>query len=106
MRANLAHLRTGARMPLAIELNEVGFAYPGGPPVLRDVDLDVRAGEFVAIAGPNGGGKTTLLRIVLGLERPRERDGAAVRRAAVRFSRRERDRLPRRSAPSSESRRR
>jgi zinc transport system ATP-binding protein len=49
----------------------VGFAYPNAPPVLRDVDLAVRPGEFVAIAGPNGGGKTTLLRIMLGLEQPR-----------------------------------
>jgi zinc transport system ATP-binding protein len=57
-------------MPLAIQLEDVGFAYPGGPRVLHDVDLAVEQGEFVAIAGPNGGGKTTLLRIVLGLERP------------------------------------
>jgi zinc transport system ATP-binding protein len=56
-------------MPLAVELRGVSFSY-GGPPVLRDVDLAVAAGEFVAIAGPNGGGKTTLLRIALGLERP------------------------------------
>ena len=57
-------------MSLAVELEGVCFAYPGGPPVLRDVDLAVTTGEFVAVAGPNGGGKTTLLRIVLGLERP------------------------------------
>jgi zinc transport system ATP-binding protein len=56
-------------MPLAVELGGVSFSY-GGPPVLRDVDLAVGAGEFVAIAGPNGGGKTTLLRVALGLERP------------------------------------
>jgi zinc transport system ATP-binding protein len=48
----------------------VAFAYPGGPPVLSDVDFRVAPGEFVAVAGPNGGGKTTLLRIALGLERP------------------------------------
>ena len=38
--------------------------------MLSGVDLRVEAGEFVAIAGPNGGGKTTLLRLALGLERP------------------------------------
>jgi zinc transport system ATP-binding protein len=57
-------------MPLAVELRDVSFAYPGGPEVLRGVNLAVEEGEFVAIAGPNGGGKTTLLRIALGLERP------------------------------------
>jgi zinc transport system ATP-binding protein len=56
-------------MPLAVELRRVSFAYPGGPEVLSDVDLAVETGEFVAIAGPNGGGKTTLLRVALGLER-------------------------------------
>jgi zinc transport system ATP-binding protein len=57
-------------MSLTLRLQDVGFAYPGGPLVLHDVDLAVEQGEFVAIAGPNGGGKTTLLRIALGLERP------------------------------------
>jgi zinc transport system ATP-binding protein len=57
-------------MSLAVELDGVSFAYPGGPIVLRDVDLRIETGEFVTVAGPNGGGKTTLLRIMLGLERP------------------------------------
>jgi zinc transport system ATP-binding protein len=57
-------------MPLTVELDDVSFAYGRGPFVLEDVDLSVERGEFVAIAGPNGGGKTTLLRLVLGLERP------------------------------------
>jgi zinc transport system ATP-binding protein len=57
-------------MPLTVELDHVDFAYSGGAPVLRDVTLAVEHGEFVALAGPNGGGKTTLLRIALGLERP------------------------------------
>jgi zinc transport system ATP-binding protein len=57
-------------MSLAIELRGVSFAYPGGAAVLRDVDLAIARGELVAIAGPNGGGKTTLLHIALGVERP------------------------------------
>ncbi len=57
-------------MPLALEVDGVDFSYTRGQPVLREVDLRVEAGEFVAIAGPNGGGKTTLLRLALGLERP------------------------------------
>jgi zinc transport system ATP-binding protein len=57
-------------VPLTLQLENVSFAYGRGAPVLRDVDLEVEQGEFVAIAGPNGGGKTTLLRLVLGLEQP------------------------------------
>ncbi len=53
-----------------VELDGVSFSYRAGVRVLEDVSLSVEPGEFVAIAGPNGGGKTTLLRLVLGLERP------------------------------------
>ena len=56
-------------MPL-IELRSVTFAYPAGSPVLRDVSLEIDQGEFVAVAGPNGGGKTTLVRLALGILRP------------------------------------
>ena len=54
----------------AVTLDGVSFAYRGGPRVLEDVSLEVERGAFLGIAGPNGGGKTTLLRLVLGLERP------------------------------------
>jgi zinc transport system ATP-binding protein len=75
-------------MPLAAELRGVSYAYPAGPPVLRGVDLGVEEGEFVAIAGPNGGGKTTLVRIVLGLARPTAGTALLFGEPADRFSRR------------------
>lgn len=43
----------------------------GASPVLRGVDLDVPAGECCAVVGPNGGGRTTLLRVCAALLRPR-----------------------------------
>ncbi|MDF9876183.1 ABC transporter ATP-binding protein [Cellulosimicrobium cellulans] len=46
-----------------------GRARRGEHPVVRDIDLDVRAGEVLAVVGPNGGGKSTLLRGLAGLER-------------------------------------
>jgi peptide/nickel transport system ATP-binding protein len=51
-------------------LERVTLGHPGGPPVLVDVDLTVRAGEVVGICGPSGQGKTTLLRALAGLHRP------------------------------------
>jgi zinc transport system ATP-binding protein len=75
-------------MSLAVQLEGVSFRYGGGPPVLRDVDLEVRGGELVAIAGPNGGGKTTLVRLVLGLERPEAGTVLLFGEPAHRFSRR------------------
>jgi zinc transport system ATP-binding protein len=73
---------------LAVELRGVSFAYGPGPPVLHDVDLTVEPGELVAIAGPNGGGKTTLSRILLGLERPARGRALLSGEPAHRFSRR------------------
>jgi len=54
----------GPRGPASIALEHVHFAYPGGPPVLTDVTLDVPAGCRVAIVGETGSGKTTLARLV------------------------------------------
>ncbi len=55
--------------PPIIEMEDVSFAY-NGQPVLQEVNLVVPQGDFVAVIGPNGGGKTTLLRLMLGLLKP------------------------------------
>ena len=75
-------------MPLALELEGVSFAYRPGQPVLTGVSLAVEEGEFVAIAGPNGGGKTTLVRLALGLARPASGTVRLFGEPAHRFSRR------------------
>lgn len=50
-------------------LRGIAFAYPGRPPLLRDLDLDLHPGERLAISGRNGAGKTTLLHLMVGLRR-------------------------------------
>jgi zinc transport system ATP-binding protein len=75
-------------MPVAAGLDDVDFAYLPGQRVLEGVSLELREGEFVAVAGPNGGGKTTLVRILLGLERPTAGRAHLYGEPAHRFSRR------------------
>lgn len=53
----------------AIKLQDVSFSY-GGAPVLEHLELQVNEGEFLGIVGPNAGGKSTLLRLILGLLAP------------------------------------
>lgn len=52
-----------------IRIEDLDFGY-NGQLVLEKVDLQVCAGDFVAMIGPNGGGKTTLLKLILGLLKP------------------------------------
>lgn len=74
----------------ALEFDRVSFAYPGGADALRAVTLRVEPGERVGILGPNGGGKSTLLKLALGLLAPTEgtirvfdRSAADARRARL-----------------------
>jgi energy-coupling factor transport system ATP-binding protein len=55
--------------PSLLQLEQVSFAY-GPAPVLRDIHLEVRAGEVLALVGANGAGKTTLIKHFNGLHRP------------------------------------
>ncbi|MFB9598922.1 ABC transporter ATP-binding protein [Saccharothrix longispora] len=54
----------------AVKLTGVGHAYAPGHPVLRDVDLELSAGERVALVGASGAGKTTLAKLVAGVHEP------------------------------------
>lgn len=60
----------GARAEPAIAFRNVSFAYTGGGTVLERITLEIADGEFLGILGPNGGGKSTLLKLMLGLEHP------------------------------------
>lgn len=52
-----------------IQLRDVSFSY-GAAPVLENIDFDIYEGEFLGIVGPNAGGKSTLLKLILGLLSP------------------------------------
>ena len=56
-----------------VRIQDVTFAY-NAEAVLKDVSLDIRQGDFIAMIGPNGGGKTTLLKLILGLLQPDKGD--------------------------------
>lgn len=56
----------------ALRFRGVYFGYAGGSHVLDSFDAEVRAGEFVAVTGPSGVGKSTMLMLALGMEDPAE----------------------------------
>jgi zinc transport system ATP-binding protein len=52
-----------------VDIQELCYTY-GGQDILHDINLSIYEGDFVSIIGPNGGGKTTLLKLILGLLKP------------------------------------
>lgn len=66
-RADAVPLRIGKG---AIAFNHVSFGYDAGEPVIDDVDIEIRGGETLAVVGPTGGGKSTLVRLLCRLLDP------------------------------------
>ncbi|MCO5985422.1 ABC transporter ATP-binding protein [Actinoallomurus spadix] len=59
-------------MTAIIEIRDVRKRYDEGPPALDGLNLQVRAGEALAVLGPSGSGKSTLLNMIAGLDKPSE----------------------------------
>lgn len=57
-------------MSKILEIKDLSVGYEDNPYVLKNVNLDVFRNDFLGIIGPNGGGKTTLLKTILGLVKP------------------------------------
>ncbi|MDP9393693.1 MAG: ABC transporter ATP-binding protein/permease [Actinomycetota bacterium] len=58
------------RGPVGVRFEQVSYAYPGGPPVLSDVDLEIAPGRRVAVVGETGSGKSTLAKLLIRLMDP------------------------------------
>ncbi len=57
-------------MSLILKIQDLHFAYRPGQFALEHVNLEIQSGDFLAVLGPNGGGKTTLLKLMVGLLKP------------------------------------
>ena len=67
---NIGVGKKAERLAGEVEFKNVSFSYDSREPVLRDVSFNVRPGEHVAIVGPTGVGKTTLLSLILRFYKP------------------------------------
>lgn len=83
---SLEKMRPLAEQGFCVHMKNVGFSYKEDQDILKESDFIARPNEIVALVGPSGEGKTTMLRLILGLIHPREgealleaADGSAVK---------------------------
>jgi ATP-binding cassette subfamily C protein len=57
---------------VSVQAQNITFAYGNKPPVLKDVNLSIRAGQKIALVGASGGGKSTFVQVLLGLYQPQQ----------------------------------
>ncbi len=76
--------RSLPRGPITVRFEHVGYAYPGGEPVLHDIDLTLEPSTRVAVVGETGSGKTTFAKLLTRLMDPVEGRGADRRRRPAR----------------------
>lgn len=70
---------------LDIEMEQVSFQYHDGDAILDPFDMTARSGDLIAVIGPSGEGKTTLLRLLLGLVEPNSGSARLVGRDGARY---------------------
>ena len=71
IRTETQHQHPAEGAPLMLNMESVRLCYPGASgPAVQDLDLQIRSGEFLGLAGPNGSGKTTVLKAIAGLLQP------------------------------------
>ena len=53
-----------------LSLDHIAWSLPDGDPILKDISLNIAPGKLTVVTGPNGGGKTSLAKLIAGLEMP------------------------------------
>ncbi len=66
----VSHISDSDCNTAALHIEHLNFSYTHGMPVLIDISLCLHQGVFLGVIGPNGGGKSTLIKLVLGLLKP------------------------------------